>query len=286
MNIDLNDITFIIVSYKSKKVIYNCINSLPKPSKVIVIENSSDKELKNDLEMKYDNIEVILNDNIGMGASNNIGIKMSKTNFAYVLNPDVVFKETTFLNLIRAIKTINDFSVISPINENKDFPNYKINSSYTQFSENVIEVDTVDGFSMLINKSKFNDQNYFDENFFLYLENTDLCLRQKNKNGKIYVLKNSHIKHLGSYTTKQDFSNNLEYLRNWHWMWSKFYFNKKHYGYLSAIVKTFHNLVSALIKYIFYSLLLNNHKKNIYKMRFFGLFNSIIGKKSFLRPEN
>ena len=45
-----------------------------------------------------------------------------------------------------------------------------------------MEVDTIDGFSMLINKAKFEDQIFFDENFFLYLENTDLCIRQKNKN--------------------------------------------------------------------------------------------------------
>jgi len=284
MNIDLNDITFIIVSYKSNKVIYNCINSLPKLSKIIVIENSSDNELKNDLEMKYDNIEVILNKNIGMGASNNIGIKTSNTKFAYVLNPDVIFKETTFTNLIESIKEINDFSIISPINENKDFPNYEIKNNYKQLSENVIEVDNVDGFSMLINKTKFANNEYFDENFFLYLENTDLCLRQKIKNEKIFIVKNSEIKHIGSYSTKLDQSNTLEYIRNWHWMWSKFYFNKKHYGFLNALLKIVGNFISSFVKFLFYSLFFNSHKKKIYKMRFLGLINSIIGKKSYLRP--
>ncbi len=284
MNIDLNDITFIIVSYKSNKVIYNCINSLPKLSKIIVIENSSDNELKNDLEMKYDNIEVILNKNIGMGASNNIGIKTSNTNFAYVLNPDVIFKETTFTNLIESIKEINDFSIISPINENKDFPNYEIKNNYKQLSENVIEVDNVDGFSMIINKTKFANNEYFDENFFLYLENTDLCLRQKIKNEKIFIVKNSEIKHIGSYSTKLDQSNTLEYIRNWHWMWSKFYFNKKHYGFLNALLKIVGNFISSFVKFLFYSLFFNSHKKKIYKMRFLGLINSIIGKKSYLRP--
>ena len=284
MNIDLNDITFIIVSYKSNKVIYNCINSLPKLSKIIVIENSSDNELKNDLEIKYDNIEVILNKNIGMGASNNIGIKTSNTKFAYVLNPDVIFKETTFTNLIESIKEINDFSIISPINENKDFPNYEIKNNYKQLSENVIEVDNVDGFSMLINKTKFANNEYFDENFFLYLENTDLCLRQKIKNEKIFIVKNSEIKHIGSYSTKLDQSNTLEYIRNWHWMWSKFYFNKKHYGFLNALLKIVGNFISSFVKFLFYSLFFNSHKKKIYKMRFLGLINSIIGKKSYLRP--
>ena len=286
MNLDLKEITFVIVSYKSKKVIFNCIDSLPKLSKIIVIENSYDKELKRELEAKYDNIEVTLNENIGMGASNNIGIKKSNTNYVFILNPDVTFKENTFLRIKEALKKIDDFSIISPLNEDSNFPNYEIKKKYQNISDDIIEVDTVDGFSMLINKSKFKNEIYFDENFFLYLENTDLCLRQKKENEKIYIIKNSHIRHLGSYTTKQDISNNLEYLRNWHWMWSKFYYNKKHYGYLSAITKTLHNFVSAITKYIFYSILFNKHKKNIYKMRLFGLFNSIIGKKSFLRPEN
>ena len=92
-------------------------------------------------------------------------------------------------------------------------PNYEIKKNYQNVNKDIIEVDSVDGFSMLINKSKFNDQNYFDENFFLYLENTDLCLRQKKRNGRIYISKNSQIKHLGSYTTKQDLTNNLEYFR-------------------------------------------------------------------------
>ncbi len=286
MNLDLKEITFVIVSYKSKKVIFNCINSLPKLSKIIVIENSYDKELKKELEAKYDNIEVTLNENIGMGASNNIGIKKSNTNYVFILNPDVIFKENTFLGIKEALKKIDDFSIISPLNEDSNFPNYEIKKKYQNINDDILEVDTVDGFSMLINKSKFKNEMYFDENFFLYLENTDLCFRQKKENEKIYIIKNSHIRHLGSYTTKQDISNNLEYLRNWHWMWSKFYYNKKHYGYLSAITKTLHNFVSAMTKYIFYSILFNKHKKNIYKMRLFGLFNSIIGKKSFLRPEN
>ena len=286
MDLDLKEISFVIVSYKAKSVIFNCINSLPKFSKIIVIENSDDRKLKKELEAKYDNIEVILNENTGMGASNNVGIKRSNTNYVFILNPDVVFKENTFSKLKETIKKIDDFSIISPINEDSNFPNYQIKKDYKNINDDIIEVDSVDGFSMLINKSKFKNEDYFDENFFLYLENTDLCFRQKKENEKIFIIRNSQIRHLGSYTTKQDLSNNLEYFRNWHWMWSKFYYNKKHNGFILAIMMTFRNLLSAMLKYFFYSILFNDHKKNIYKMRFFGLINSIIGKKSFLRPKN
>ena len=286
MNLDLKEITFIIVTYKAKKIIYNCINSLPKFSKKIVVENSYDRELKSDLESKYDNIEVILNENQGMGASNNIGIKKATTKYAFVINPDVVFKENTFLNLVEEVKNIDNFSIISPINTDKNFPNYKIQNNYPIINDHIVEVDTIDGFSMLINKSKFADQTYFDENFFLYLENTDLCLRQKNKKEKIFIIKNSEIKHIGSYTTKLDLSNNLEYIRNWHWMWSKFYFNKKHYGFLNAFSKIFMNLVSSKIKFIYYLITLNSYKRKIHQMRISGLFSSMIGKKSYLRLKN
>ncbi len=286
MKLDLQDITFIIVTYKAKKVIFNCINSLPKLSNIIVIENSGDKELMKELESKYDNIEVVLNENIGMGASNNIGIKKTKSKYAFVINPDVYFKKNTFSKLVDSIKHIHDFSIISPINENKLFPNYRIKKNYSHINENIIEVDSIDGYSMLINKHKFENDNYFDENFFLYLENTDLCLRQKNKKGKLYIIKNSEIQHIGSYSTKLDDSNTLEYLRNWHWMWSKFYFNKKHYGYFTALLKTSKNLSSSLIKYLFYFIIFNKHKKTIYKMRLVGLVNSMLGKKAYLRPLN
>ena len=252
MNLNLKELTFIIVSYKSKKVIYNCINSLPKFSKIIVIENSSDQYLKADLESKYDNIEVILKDNNGMGEANNIGLKKTNTKFAYILNPDVTFKENTFQKLEEAFNDIEDFSILSPIHEDKSFPNYTISKKYKFVNENIFEVDVVDGYSMLINKEKFIDEDVFDENIFLYLENVDLCLRQKKKNQKIYIVKSSEIKHIGSYTSKLDETGNIEYLRNWHWMWSKFYFNKKHYGYLIGLLITFSIFLSAIFKYLYY----------------------------------
>jgi len=287
MNLDLNEITFVIVSYKAEKVIYNCLNSLPKSSKKIIIENSYDKILKRELELKYDNIEVLLNTNNGMGSSNNIGIKRANTNFVFILNPDVIFKENTIEKLISTIKDIKDFSIISPINSNKNLPNFKTKKKNFELDKKFIEVDEIDGFSMLINKSKFDQEIYFDENFFLYLENSDLCLRQINKNEKIYIITNSEIEHIGSYSTKFDetVDKEMEYIRNWHWMWSKFYFNKKHFGYLTAYLKILPNLVSAVFKYLFYLILFNTYKKKIYKMRFLGILNSIIGNKSYLRPK-
>ena len=89
MILNIKNTTFIIVTYKSEKIIYDCLNSLPEESKKIIVENSKNINLKKDLENKYKNLEVIINENTGFGASNNLGIKKCDTQFAYILNPDV-----------------------------------------------------------------------------------------------------------------------------------------------------------------------------------------------------
>ena len=282
MKLDLNNITFIIVSFKSENVIHSCLNSLPKISKKIVIENSRNIKLKEELESKYDNIEVLINHNIGMGASNNIGILQSKTQFAYILNPDTKLNVSTIDKLIEAADKIVDFAILSPLCSDSRFPNYKIYEKKSNLNNNIIEVDTIDGFSMLINKSKFNN-SFFDENIFLYLENDDICLRARKNNQKIYIVKNSLIDHLGASSSNIKDSYEFNLLRNWHWMWSKFYYNKKHSGFLISTIKIFPNFLSAIIKYTFYLLLFKNQKRKIYKMRLLGIINAFIGKKSFYR---
>ena len=125
MKLNLDDITFIIVTYKSENIIQNCLNSLPKNSKKIIIENSNNINLEKDLKSKYDNIEVIISDNIGMGAGNNLGLKACKTNYAFVLNPDTKLHINTLSKLIEALNNVSEFTLASPLNDNKNFPNYK-----------------------------------------------------------------------------------------------------------------------------------------------------------------
>ncbi len=131
---------------------------------------------------------------------------------------------------------------------------------------------------------KLSNFSFFDENFFLYLENDDICKRLNNIQENIYIVPKSKINHLGGGAVDPKYKDEIELLRNWHWMWSKFYYNKKHYGYFNAS-KVFGNLVSAKIKFFYYLIFFNNHKRKIYKMRVLGLINSMLGKKSFYRPK-
>ena len=271
---ETKDITFVIVTFKSENVIFDCIDLLPVDSKKIIIENSNNLDLKISLEKKYENLSCLLmRKNLGYGKGNNIGISQSQTENVFVLNPDTRFKNSDLKKFLNIVKNEN-YAIAAPtsLNDKEIFNN----------KDNIKEVEFVKGFAMLLNK-KYLRNNYFDENFFLYLEEIDLCKRVKNDGGRI-LLVNSPIIHYGTLSHGERNNLEMEKSRNWHWMWSKFYYKKKHYGYLIGLWSTLPNFLSSLLKFLFYSLTKNIDKKNIYEMRFLGLLNSYLLKKSHHRP--
>ena len=291
MLISKENLSVIIVSFNSEHIIHRCISSIDKEIEIVVVDNSKNKKFKNDIENKYKNVKCILSDkNIGMGAGNNLGIKNIYKDFVLILNPDVILEKNTINEIINASKKIDSFGVIAPILDKKNYPNYKIykNENHRFNQSHPFKVKSVDGYSMLLNLKrlrKIKNFKFFDENFFLYLENDDFCKRLRLNNENIFIVPNAKIHHLGGGAVDPKYKYEIELSRNWHWMWSKFYFNKKHYGYFIATLKIFNNLISAKIKLFYYLITFNNYKKKIYQMRLSGLLNSMIGKKSFYRPK-
>ena len=285
MEFTSNNLTFVIVTFNSRKVIFDCLNSLPKDFHKLIIENSSDEKLKKELEQNYDKTKVVLSENIGMGAGNNLGIAKSNTQYVYVLNPDVFFNKDTFSNINSSITNLENFAILSPISDNPNYPNYKINKNNKLLDYNLIKnVKEIDGYSMIINKNYFSDNIFFDEKIFMYLENVDLCLRARKNNGKLFIIKNSKIHHLGAKAVDDKYSEEIELSRNWHWMWSKFYFNKKHRGIFASSLLGLISLLGSFIKYSIY-LIIFNKKRNIYRMRMSGIVNALLGKESWYRPK-
>ena len=288
--ISKKNLTVIIVSFASDDVIYDCINSIDIEINIIVIENSNNIKLKNNLEKKYKNVKCFLNStNSGMGCGNNLGLSKIKTDYAFILNPDVILSDTAIDMIIKASKNIDQYSILAPIHSNKNYPNYKTNSS-NDLDNDLIDVDSVDGYAMLLNinriKKKLDVQHtsFFDENIFMYLENDDLCKRLKNLNEKIFVIKSSEIKHLGAKGVNEIFKNEIELSRNWHWSWSRYYYKKKHFGFINAFINEFPRALSSFIKMIVY-LFFNSKKKKIYFYRLSGFISSLLGRPSSLRPK-
>ncbi len=226
--------------------------------------------------------------NLGMGAGNNLGIKNVNKDFVLILNPDVTLEKNSINEVFIAANEIKNFGVIAPISNKVEYPNYILRKGYNFDPVKPFKVKSVDGYAMLLNLRRLkniDNFNFFDENFFLYLENEDLCKRLTENDEDIYVIPKSKINHLGGKAVDPKYRNEIEYLRNWHWMWSKFYFNKKHYGYLIAVFKVFKNLVSAKIKFFYYLITLNTFKRKVYQMRLSGLISSMIGKNSYYRAK-
>jgi len=137
---------------------------------------------------------------------------------------------------------------------------------------------------MLINLEKFESRKLFDENIFLYFEDFDLCRRIKSIEGKIYSSKDLLAKHLGKKgSTDQDYNLEFEILRNWHWMWSTFYYHKKYYGHLYAVYKNYGKLFRSIFNLFLYTILFNTKNRKIYSARASGLLNAMLGKKSWYR---
>ena len=287
MSISGQNLSIVIVTLKSEKVIHQCIKSINKNIPIIVIENSDNSEFKANLEANYINVKCILSkENLGMGAGNNIGIKSAETDYVFIINPDVTLENNTLDELFLASKFLSDFSIISPISSNIDFPNYgKLKKEKIFNEENKpFKVDYVDGYAMLFNKKKFKNNFYFDENFFLYMENNDLCMRVINDGGSIFVAPKAKINHTGGNTVDSRFIEEIEFSRNWHWIWSKFYFNKKHFGFFRAIKVCISTYFTSLLKFSFYLIIKNSFKKKIYFNRASGFYNALLGRASWYRP--
>ena len=77
----------------------------------------------------------------------------------------------------------------------------------------------------------------------------------------------------------------MELSRNWHWMWSTFYYHRKHGGYLFALFKISKKFLSSLFKVIFFTIFFQKQRKEIYQHRLSGIINSVIGKKAWYRPK-
>jgi len=273
---DSKKLTIVIVSFKSEAKIINCLNSISDPVNIIVVENSNNYNFKKNLEEKFTNLKCILTgSNLGYAVANNIGLNQVKTKYALILNPDTLLNDHAIKNFLNRAEKQKDFWLMGPGNDQMVELEFNNNS--------LIEVNNLKGFAIFLNLAKFNN-TFFDENFFLYFEEIDLCKRVKDTNGKIYLDRNIKIIHQGASSVQDDKKFELEKNRNWHWMWSTFYYNKKHKGFFLALINILPKFFSASIKTLIYSLLFNKNKRDIYYCRLSGIVNSIIGNKSWYRP--
>jgi|TARA_B100000780_G_scaffold192943_1_gene135949 GT2 family glycosyltransferase len=280
----MNDqITVVLISHNSKDLVINIIKKIYNKFNIIIIDNSNDLILEKQIKENYSKITIELINNNGYGAAINYACKLVKTKYFLVSNPDIYgLNEKNINEFTNAAKILNDnFSVLGPRFINAD-PKSHVQSDN---KKNVEEMKFISGSCMFFKKEIFNFFGGFDENYFLYFEESDFCLRS-HKIKKNYQINNIIITHnVGtSVSTKgTDERKNLEKLYTWHFIWSKFYYYKKHYTYPLAIVIFVPIMIRILFRIILSIYNKDIKKKEKYVERWSGLLNSIKGSKSFKR---
>ena len=293
MDNKLSDLTIIIVTFRTNiSILKDCLSSIDPSVKVLIVENSESFINSEEITKNFNNVNILCTgSNLGMGGGNNFGLEKVKTNFSLILNPDIICEKNFFQNIIQYLNDDFEYSIIgsqyldNSIWKPAGFFSNKKNRDI-KFDKSLTKVDWVVGCSMLINLKKFGNKKIFDENFFLFFEEFDLCKRTLINRNLIYSSNKLIVKHLGF---KGSFASDAKYeiqalkLKSWHYMWSQFYFNKKYEGIFISYIKGFASLVKNSLK-ILLNLITNNKLETIkYKYRFLGLLNSMLTKKSSFR---
>lgn len=256
-------ISIIIVHYRNKNDILECLNSLYSLKikvsfEIIIVDNSENQKIKSSLT-KFRHLKYIYSKkNVGYGAGINIGVRQAKGDYVLVLNPDTVFKENIIDRLYSKIKTSKKIGIVAPllVSTNgkileqgakeltplkaifklsfidKIWRNNPLSKEYwvNKWGNNLKQVDNVPGSAFLIGKKLFEELGGFDENFFLYFEEFDFCKRVRELGYKIYIDPQSKLIHKWGTSTKL-LANKNEIFQK-----SRFYYFRKHFGLLKAVL--------------------------------------------------
>ena len=285
------NLSVVIVAFKSDHILKKLIESIPTHNEVIIIENSLNNEIKKELESIFSNLRVIIPDqNLGYSGGVNLGVKESKNNIVMVLTADVNFSVDLINNIEKLLEIFNNFTLLAPVYKNlethknfKIFHKEKINELiYGEFK--LKEVDEIDGAFFLLNKNSFENNQIMDENYFLYFDSTDLCYQLRKNKKKMYIIENLKFTHKGTASSKKEYEFEIQVNRNWHYSWSKFYFYKKNFSYFYALRKTSPNFFRSIFRYLYSIIVFDSKKKKLNQAIVSGIFNAILLRKSFYRP--
>ena len=266
-----NEITIITVLYNSSEIVESFFDSL-KNFKIIVVDNGKNEKILERIK-NFKNIQVISkNKNLGYGRAINFAFDNVSTNFFLVLNPDLSIDDSSIENMLNTLNQYNDCGIAAPVTiPDKDFygafpeRNLKnVDSSSAMRSrellldskiEGELCVDVAKGCALLISAKHFENIGKFDEKYFLFWEEIDICRKFRLKKTSVIVTPKSKAQHNQGKSSKSNIQNFL--------------------------IKTFHNEYSPLIYFNVQKFTIHHFKKTIkYIFRGFSYLLILNIKKS------
>jgi hypothetical protein len=268
-------LSFVIPTYNAKKVLLDCINSIKRTVKiqceVIVVDNGSTDSTSEELKKNFPDITVIkLPWNYGFARAVNLGIKTAKGEYICILNNDTLLTEGATDTIIDFMQNSKNCGIAGPqlLNQNgtkqnsiAPFPTFltefglksalkalfpeKFYSKHINFAKPV-EVDSLVGAVIVVKREVFDRIGLFDENYFLFLEETDFCYQAKKHGILTFFVPQAKVYHLQGYTKQSMlYRASVEYLN------SMGLFFKKNYGFTLFLIFRILSLFKIAINMLF-----------------------------------
>ena len=289
------DITLIIVSYKSEKLIIQNLQIIKK-FPTIIINNSKSNEF-NELINDFKNIELIIPDsNLGYGKANNLGVNKSKTPYVLIINPDILLNEE-FINILYSTYLNYNYNIgiLGPslydsnmkrrtngsISHIKRVRGRKLYNSVNNIPEGNMCCDFLVGCCLFMKRDFFIELGGFDKDFFMYFEDNDLCDRIIKKGKTIIEVPSAKVIHLENSSSKENSFQNFK-LAIIHKI-SEYIYLKKKISLINLIIIIAKHFVDYLQRFLFSLLIFNfkNSFKNFLRLVSIFLYITMLHKLIF-----
>ena len=272
------DVSVCIVNLNAKQHLASCLNLLPESLgscsyEVIIVDNNSQDGSQEFIQQEYPGFHLLINHrNEGYTQAINSAIRVSRGDYLAVLNPDSEPGPNSIFTLIEFLKMNENIGIVGPkviardgsfqrscrrgvarpaavfsyfLGLAKQYPNDQRFTGYhlNHLDENEInEVSGVSGSCMVIRRKTLKDIGYFDEQFFAYQEDSDYCLRAKERGWKVYYNPHSIVKHRGGMGGANSVP--MKAIFEWHRSYYRYYF--KHFADdYSMIFNIFYSIAMA-----------------------------------------
>jgi len=271
----LVEISFIIVNWNTRDILIDCLNSIYKTvkdidSEIYVVDNNSTDGSQEAVKNSFPDVKLIENKtNTGFAHANNQALNVMQGRFAVLLNSDAVLQEDAIKKLLAFMNKSPEAGIagVQLLNEDgsrqnsiDNFPSPEtelLNKSILRFffpdkypgksriRHSPIEVDSVIGACLMVRKEAMDEAGLFDEDYFIFLEETDWCFRMHKKRWKVYHVPDARVFHLSGHSKKNaPWESQIEYYK------SLYRFFRKNKGTVSCLTirilkpcKIFINLV-------------------------------------------
>lgn len=213
------DLSIIIVNYNTSKLTLGCIESVKKSIKnldyeIIVVNNSDKPEQSKILHQNQPNdIKIIDSKNRGFGTANNSGAKAAKGEYLLLLNSDIKVSDNSIFLMLKFLTKHQEIAALSPLLYQEDgktlqkhffgsFPTFlsltfrRWQGRNADLQKDFFNSQMVSAAAMMIEKKKYDKVCGFDQNFFMYCEDDDLCRRLTQADHKNAVLTKAKMIHL------------------------------------------------------------------------------------------